>query len=96
MQFYCGGVLMNDLVAPRYVGPFIPTISISNPPGGLTMTVQSYSYGIPQPYQTTITPTSCYGSLSGNGPSSGNGINHVASTCLNLVYRGALEATTFR
>lgn len=96
MQFWCNGALINDLVAPRYVGPFIPTITLNSAPASPSMTVQQYAFAYPQPYAPSIQPGLCYGLSTGLGPSSGNGINHDASTCLNLVYRGALEATTFR
>lgn len=94
MVFYVNNVVIQDIIAPRIVGPFNPTISFTNPPGGLTMNVVSYAVGTPKAVAPTINPAACYG-IYLTGASSGNGINHDSSVCLNQAYFPVLEATQF-
>ena len=70
---------------------FTPEFSITGGVAGTTVTVNSYAFGTMKAYKPSITAANCYGSYP-NGLDSGNGINHVASDCLNGVYAPVIEA----
>lgn len=89
----CNGTIVQDVIAPRHTNSFQPTVFVSSPPGGLTMTVNSAAMGSPATFQSSIYGTACYGAVGGNN--GGNGSNHISSYCLNLVYGAVLDAVSF-
>ena len=86
-------VLVADLLLPRLITGFSPTISVTNPPVGLTMTINGYAVGVQRATPVVVQPSVCYGT--NNGTQQANGINHDSSTCLNQVYFPVLQATQF-
>jgi hypothetical protein len=89
VQLYCSGALAADFLMPRASGPFIPYVSILTPPAGVVVTINQYSAGKMRKYSPLVSQAACYGSLGGSD--SGNGIDHVASDCLNAVYGTVIE-----
>lgn len=96
LQAYGNGALLMDVLAPRSYTGFTPRVSLINPPAAASMTVQAYAVGTPRAYAPSLSPADCYGGTGATNQTSGNGINHDSSVCLNFVYGEALEATTFR
>ncbi len=86
-----GVVALNKWLPITEGNTFTPEIAISGGVAGTTVTINSYTYGTMKAYKPSITQANCYGSYP-NGPDSGNGINHVASDCLNGVYAPVIEA----
>lgn len=91
----CGTITcaIYDVMIPRSYGRFTPSIIFNGNapvvPNGTTITTTQYSVGTPKPYAPILSAAACYGSPSGS--SSGNGINHVSSLCLNTVHAEVIE-----
>ncbi|MEI7720152.1 MAG: tail fiber domain-containing protein, partial [bacterium] len=88
-QAKCNGVISLDQNFPVASTPFTPWIQFFNPPNGTTVTISSYAAGKMRSYTPLISKADCYGSI--GGANSGNGINHVASSCLNEVYGTVID-----
>jgi hypothetical protein len=85
------GVSVVDALVPRFVGTFPPGISFPNAPAGTALTINSYNVGNVRQYAPLITPAQCWG-VTGGTPDNGNGENHNASACVNLVDNRVIEA----
>ena len=91
LTLYCNNALVLDQLVPGATQPFSPQFTISNTPIGMNITINSYAVGKMNQYTPTISPSACYGTY--GGVTSGNGINHVASPCLNTVYEPVIESS---
>lgn len=94
IQSFCNGTLIQDIDKARMAGPFTPQINITNPTGSESMTINAFAASVRTYVNPSIKAADCYGVLTATN-SNGNGINHVASACLNRVYRSVLEKTKF-
>ncbi|POR42564.1 hypothetical protein [Methylobacterium sp. V23] len=92
------GVILLDQLVARPGGYFQPTLAMTVPPTGASMTVDAYSAGSCIATQKTLTDAQMWGGqiIGGNGsPIDGNAINHESSYGAALTIAAALEAVRF-
>lgn len=85
------GSVVHDLLRPRYAGPFVPRITLTNPPASPLMTVNAYYRSRMRPTLPGLSRAEAFGPRHGTG----NGINHGTSLQLNRVDRWFLQNTSF-
>lgn len=88
---YNNGTVAHDTQVVRYAGPFIPKITLANPPGSPTMTINSLAIGKCRRVPPAMSALEAYGPLDG----SGNGINHGTSLSLNAIDGHLLQRLSF-
>jgi hypothetical protein len=87
------GTTSHDIQIPRYAGPFTPRISLTNPPGSPSLTINTYANSAMRRTGPMLSRTEAWGAS--GGPGGGNAINHGASRGLNKVDRWFLQNTSF-
>ncbi len=87
------GTIAMDMLTARFVNNFTPQVTLLNPPASPYMTLNYYSSSQPFARSPVVTNTQCYGANA--GPNGGNGLNHDASQCINLIDAAVLDSTRF-
>lgn len=88
---YQNGTLAHDTQVVRYAGPFVPTVTLTNPHASPSMTINRLSIGKCRRVPPSMSTLEAYGPLDG----SGNGINHGTSLSLNAIDRHLLQRLSF-
>lgn len=87
----CNGVIVHDKQVVRYAGPFVPRISLTNPPGSPSMTINTLAIGKNRRVPPALNLLEAYGPLAGTG----NGINHGTSRSLASIDKHYLQRLSF-
>ena len=84
LWIYCNQTLIANVLLPRWIGAFTPTVTLTSPPSGTTtMTVNDQAIGTPLTRRALFSDAIIFDAA--NNGTGGNGINHNSSVALAAV-----------